>query len=205
MTGQLIENTLDDHVRALVADPERAARYFSRSWLTKATRTLRDTRKRAELTQTEVARRLGTTQSAVARLERDREGRYTIRRYVDFVVACGAVPTDLSTVQLAQAQALAAVNPAAPITHTTVRTWSPYEPAAATNAEFAVSTYTTWTPTGLQYPSNAPAMNIGQLLLPAGPQYHALLTINASGQGAYSAPVEGSATEPAKRPRAVAA
>lgn len=49
---------------------------------------VREARKRAGLTQTELAERTGTTQSAIARLERGR-GHPTMQRISELVAACG--------------------------------------------------------------------------------------------------------------------
>ncbi len=49
---------------------------------------IREARKRAGLTQTELAVRVGTTQSAIARLERGM-GKPTMQRISELVEACG--------------------------------------------------------------------------------------------------------------------
>jgi len=49
---------------------------------------VREARKRAGLTQTELAERVGTTQSAIARLERG-HGHPTMQRISELVEACG--------------------------------------------------------------------------------------------------------------------
>ena len=49
---------------------------------------MREARKRAGLTQTELAERVGTTQSAIARLERG-HGHPTMQRISELVEACG--------------------------------------------------------------------------------------------------------------------
>jgi len=85
--------TMDDLVRrALEQSPESAAAYFRRQWLTRTTRTLADVRRAAGLTQAQVAAKMGTTQSAIARLENDLGGGISLRRYVDYLLACGVMP-----------------------------------------------------------------------------------------------------------------
>lgn len=49
---------------------------------------IREARRRAGLTQTELAERVGTTQSAIARLERG-HGHPTLQRLSELVEACG--------------------------------------------------------------------------------------------------------------------
>lgn len=83
--------------RRLHRRPEAIAAYLRAGWLAEAAAALREARRAAGLTQQEVAERLGTTQSAIARMENDFEGRYTLRRYIDYLLACGRVPLDIAT------------------------------------------------------------------------------------------------------------
>ena len=53
-------------------------------------------RRQAGLTQAQVAERLHTKQSAVARLEGDFDGSISLRRYIDFALACGMVPHNIT-------------------------------------------------------------------------------------------------------------
>jgi transcriptional regulator with XRE-family HTH domain len=53
-------------------------------------------RRQAGLTQAQVAERLNTKQSAIARLEGDFDGGMSLRRYVDFALACGMVPHNIT-------------------------------------------------------------------------------------------------------------
>jgi len=57
---------------------------------------LQDARRRASLTQEDVAQRLGTTQSSIARLENSNEGSISLRRYVRYALACGMAPFDIT-------------------------------------------------------------------------------------------------------------
>lgn len=76
---------------------------------------IREGRRRAGLTQTELARRVGTTQSAIARLERGK-GSPTLERISELLAACGfelqvhIVPEDRES--WSQVQANAALPPA---------------------------------------------------------------------------------------------
>ncbi|HLH75092.1 MAG TPA: helix-turn-helix domain-containing protein [Chloroflexota bacterium] len=87
---------LSDLVRDVLEEsPEAARAYLRESWLSAAIRALREARRKANLTQAEVAERMGTTQPAVARLENDLEGRTTLHRYIDYALACGALPLNI--------------------------------------------------------------------------------------------------------------
>ena len=84
---------MDEFVRrALEPSTKSAGAYFRRQWLTRTTRSLAEVRRAAGLTQAEVAAKMGTTQSAIARLENDLDGGTSLRRYVDFLLACDVVP-----------------------------------------------------------------------------------------------------------------
>ena len=63
--------------------------------LTHAALTLFHARRAAGLTQAEVAERLGTSQPAIARLERDFSGSMSLRRFVDYCLACGVAPLNI--------------------------------------------------------------------------------------------------------------
>ncbi len=66
--------------------------YLRAGFLTSAVDALFHARRRAGLTQGDVAQRLGTKQPAIARWEADTEGSMSLRRYVDVALACDAVP-----------------------------------------------------------------------------------------------------------------
>ena len=84
---------MEDFVRrALEPGGKSAGAYFRRQWLTRTTRSLAEVRRSAGLTQAQVAAKMGTTQSAIARMENDLSGGVSLRRYVDFLVACGVMP-----------------------------------------------------------------------------------------------------------------
>lgn len=93
MTHTTGKVTMEDFVRrALEPGPKSAGAYFRRQWLTRATRTLAEVRRAAGLTQAQVAAKMGTTQSAIARLENDIDGGISLRRYLDFLIACNSMP-----------------------------------------------------------------------------------------------------------------
>lgn len=89
------EQALTDLERELLEDDETAYSYLLENWLAAAVGLLRDARIEAGLTQEDVAERLGTKQPAIARLERDHEGRFSLRRFAEFALACGMIPLEV--------------------------------------------------------------------------------------------------------------
>lgn len=69
--------------------------YLKAKFLSSAGRSLYYARRWAGLTQAQIAERLHTTQSAIARLEADKDGAMTFHRYADFAIACGLMPRSL--------------------------------------------------------------------------------------------------------------
>jgi transcriptional regulator with XRE-family HTH domain len=62
-----------------------------------------DARHKAELTQEQVAEKLGKRQEVISRWEADTEGRLSFRHHVDLAIACGMVPR-VTPVPLKQAR-----------------------------------------------------------------------------------------------------
>jgi transcriptional regulator with XRE-family HTH domain len=84
---------LEEAIRSI---PEASQPTFARSaWLARASRLIRDARKSANLTQEQLAARVASTQSSVARLEADMAGGYSLRRYIDVLIACDVLPHPL--------------------------------------------------------------------------------------------------------------
>lgn len=107
----------------LTSSEDRAYRYLRRMWLASAARTLRRARREAGLSQVELAEKLGTTQSAVARLENDSEGRLSLHRYVDYAIACGQFPLEIIAEQASTVREFAIDDPDAPRTQLLVDRW----------------------------------------------------------------------------------
>lgn len=99
-------------------------------WLHSAVRSLVQARKRAGLTQAEVAERMGTQQAAVARLEKDTRGSMSFRTYVRYAMACGMgvhgmVPLDVRMVPLVWAKLFYEENPLSiPLTQRNLLAWN---------------------------------------------------------------------------------
>lgn len=73
-------------------DPDTALQTVVMAFVNDAVRELIAARKAAELTQEAVAGALRTTQSAVARMEADRHGSMSLRRFTEWALACKVRP-----------------------------------------------------------------------------------------------------------------
>ena len=84
--------TLKDFKRELLADPAARTEYEAHSAEFTMTRELIAARSRAGLTQGEIAQRMGTTQSVIARLEggKRQPSMRTVQRYAE-ATGCRAV------------------------------------------------------------------------------------------------------------------
>jgi transcriptional regulator with XRE-family HTH domain len=124
--GQMLgTGTLDDLTREILFEsPESATAYLRSSWLTSAVQSLVEARRRSGLTQREVAERLATTQSAIARLESDYDGRMSLHRYIDYLIACSQAPFDIETTQLHQLRVFAIARPSGPRTARCCMDWA---------------------------------------------------------------------------------
>lgn len=95
------EKTMSSYVERVVANEdtgeEFTIEYFRTKFLSSVGRSLYYARRNAGLTQEQVAERMQTHQSAIARFEADRNGSMSFRRYADFAIACGMLPKSLKT------------------------------------------------------------------------------------------------------------
>ena len=102
-----IAGTTSDYLIQQLTDEEGrkdfAREYLKSAFLSSAVNTLCSMRQHAGLTQSQVAERLNTKQSAIARLEGDFDGGISLRRYVDFALACGMVPHNITFAPLESA------------------------------------------------------------------------------------------------------
>jgi len=74
---------------------EFALEYYKAQFLASIGRSLYYARRQAGLTQAQIAKRMNTTQSAVARFEADKNGAMSFHRYLDFAIACDMMPRSL--------------------------------------------------------------------------------------------------------------
>lgn len=93
------KETASDFIVEMMTD-EKDGEEFTRAYLkarflSSVGRSLYYARRKAGLTQEQVAERMNTQQPAIARLEADKNGSMSLRRYVDFAIACGMMPRSL--------------------------------------------------------------------------------------------------------------
>jgi transcriptional regulator with XRE-family HTH domain len=113
---------MDDAARRYVEESEESAKiYLRESWLSGMIATLYRARWAADLTQAEVAERLGTTQSAIARLERAEDT--TLKRLWEYLYACGVTPVEVETVPFAELREYVRQQPGADRTAEPVKKW----------------------------------------------------------------------------------
>jgi transcriptional regulator with XRE-family HTH domain len=104
--------TLDDLVREdLTESPEASRAYLRQSWLSSTVTALWQMRRSAGLTQAELAERMGTSQAAIARWERDDNGSMSLRRYIDYALACEMLPMDVEFRPYGDVRAFSIENP----------------------------------------------------------------------------------------------
>ncbi len=97
--------------------------YLKARFLSSAVRALYNARRKAGFTQAQIAERLHTKQAAIARLEADTEGSMSLRRYVDFTLACGMDPLDITLEPMESVRDYIIHNPQAPRTQALYNAW----------------------------------------------------------------------------------
>lgn len=140
---QLITGTIADLIRQMVSDEkdeEYVKEYFKIDFLTAAIDALSLARRRAGLTQVQVAERLKTKQSAIARLESDTTGAISLRRYVEFALACDMVPLEIKMVPVRLLREYTQAHPEEPKTESFYNTWLQTKRQTVTTAHSLVTT-----------------------------------------------------------------
>lgn len=119
--------TTSDFIAEMMMDPENGQEftqeYLKAKFLSLAVRALYNVRRNAGLTQAQVAEHLKTKQAAIARLEADTEGSMTLHRYVDFALACGVVPLDITLAPVESVRDFVIDNPAVLPTQELYQVW----------------------------------------------------------------------------------
>lgn len=118
MTDYLIQKFMDEE-----QGQEFAIEYLKSAFLSSAVNALFYMRRQAGLTQAQVAERLNTKQSAIARLEGDFDGGISLRRYVDFALACGMVPHNITFAPLESVISYTVAQPKLPYTQVKHQEW----------------------------------------------------------------------------------
>lgn len=92
-TEEVTEYSLEELLEK--SDLDATAGYLLADWFYRAMGAIRDTRLRNGLTQSDVAEKIGTTQSVVARMENAHRGSFSLDRFLEYAWACGAAPLQL--------------------------------------------------------------------------------------------------------------
>jgi len=115
-----IAGTVSDYLVQKLSDIERGqeftVEYLRADFLAAAANALSTLRHKVGLTQAEIADQLHTKQSAIARLEADFDGAMSLRRFVDFALACGVIPHHFTFAPVDDARNFTIAQPETPLT-----------------------------------------------------------------------------------------
>jgi transcriptional regulator with XRE-family HTH domain len=127
-----ITGTTDELIVQMLTDKEHGEEftreYLKRSFLSAAVNALFHARRDAGLTQAQVAEKLNTKQTAIARLEADTAGSMSLRRFVEFALACGRMPFDIKLELVNTFRDYVIDNPRSPRTQDLYEEWSKHRP-----------------------------------------------------------------------------
>jgi len=119
--------TTADFIAEKLKDPTNGEAYYRAylraGFLESAVNTLYEARRQAGLTQAQVAEKLNTGQAMIARLEDDTKGAMSLHRYVDFMMACGMIPYNITYVPVEAVRSYTVENPLWPLTQENYHTW----------------------------------------------------------------------------------
>lgn len=116
MTNPLVapaDAALSREQEFLTENDDEAEEYLLTGWFYRAMEEIRNTRIANGLTQEAVAAALGTTQSAIARLENAHRGSFSLERFLRYAWASGAGPLDFQHVPPLVLRQLAVLDPSA--------------------------------------------------------------------------------------------
>ncbi len=80
----------------IVNDDQALREFIKTDWILSMMLNLEKVRKDSHYSQKDLAERLGTTQSVISRTESDSTGGISVRRYVEWLLACNVVPKELA-------------------------------------------------------------------------------------------------------------
>ncbi len=119
--------TAADAVRELLADDKLAYSYLLTNFIASAMLGLSAARQAAGMTQREVAEKMQTHQSAVARWESDMSGKMSLLNYVRFAHTVGKQPFNLALEDIECIRQFALAVPEQEITEPAYAAWSKFE------------------------------------------------------------------------------
>jgi transcriptional regulator with XRE-family HTH domain len=97
-------------------DGEFTRAYLKKGFLAAAMEALFYARREAGLTQAQLADRLQTKHSSIARWEADTSGSISLHRYIEMALACGMIPLNIKLVPISSLSEYATEDPQAPRT-----------------------------------------------------------------------------------------
>lgn len=140
ITDLIVQNLMDEKDNDLFIGA-----YLKSGFLSSAVDALFYARRKAGLTQEEVAEKLGKKQAAIARWEADTDGKMSLRQYVELALAYGMVPLDITFVPINSLRDYTIDNPEAPRTLDAYNAWLtkksqslPVEDSTPHNADYSV-------------------------------------------------------------------
>lgn len=122
-----IEGTVTDYLIQQLTDEEHgkefAAEYLKSVFLETTVNDLFYVRRQAGLTQAQVAEKMKTKQAAIARFEADFDGGMSLRRYVDFALACDMIPLRITLAPVEQVRQYTVARPKGSGTQEDFKDW----------------------------------------------------------------------------------
>lgn len=123
-----ITGTMSDYLVQRLRDEEQGQEYtieyLKAVFLASAANALSTLRHEAGLTQMQVSEQLHTKQSAIARLEADFDGAMSLRRLVDFALACGYIPHHFTFTPIETARRFIIEQPETPLSYKNQLSWN---------------------------------------------------------------------------------